>query len=80
MKCSIEFSAEAEKFLKKLDNSVKKRLVNKIEELSNNPRLGKPLISNFVGFWSLRVGKYRVIYQIDQGRFVVDIEHRKNIY
>ena len=44
---------------------------------------GKPLKYSLKGYRRLRVGNYRVIYRIDEGRvivIVVDIDHRKDIY
>jgi mRNA interferase RelE/StbE len=73
----------AEKFLKKLDNSIQKQIIKKLKELKENPQLGKPLLGNLAGLWSLRVNKYRAIYQIISGRLIIEvleIGHRKNIY
>lgn len=44
---------------------------------------GKPLRYSLKGYRRLRVGDYRVIYKIDEGRvivIIVDIDHRKDIY
>ena len=74
---------QAEKFLKKLDNNLKIRILNKIEELQINPRIGIPLTGNLAGLWKLRIGDYRTIYQIFEDKVVVSIlkiGHRKNIY
>ena len=73
----------AEKFLKKLDKSVQKRIIGRIKELQLNPRTGLPLIGNLSGLWKLRIGDYRVIYQIKNEELVIlvlKIGHRKNIY
>ena len=73
----------AKKFLRKLDNSEQKRIINKLKELKQNPRLGKPLIGKLSGLWSLRIGKYRALYQIVENEliiFILNIGHRKNIY
>lgn len=46
-------------------------------------KFGKPLRYSLKGFRRLRVGAYRVIYRIDEGRvivIVVDIDHRKEVY
>lgn len=80
---SLIFKKASEKFLKKLDQESQKRIFKKLKQLKNNPELGKPLIGNLSGLWSLRIGKYRVIYQIFQERLIIiilDIGHRKNIY
>jgi addiction module RelE/StbE family toxin len=44
---------------------------------------GKPLRYSLKGYRRLRVGDYRVIYRIDEGRvivIIVDIDHRKDVY
>ncbi len=44
---------------------------------------GKPLRYSLKGYRRLRVGDYRVIYKIDEGKvivIIVDIDHRKDIY
>jgi mRNA interferase RelE/StbE len=46
-------------------------------------RFGKPLRFSLKGYRRLRVGDYRVVYRIDEGRvivIIVDIGHRKDIY
>ncbi len=44
---------------------------------------GKPLKYDLKGYRRLRVGEYRVIYKIDEGKvivIIVDIDHRKDVY
>jgi len=79
----IFFSKEAEDFLNKLDNNIKKRISSKIELLKANPELGKPLTANLAGLWSLRIGDFRVIYQIKNQELailIIKLGHRKNVY
>ena len=79
----VIFKDSAERFFRKLDKFDQQRMVKKLRLLRQNPFLGKPLFGNLFGAWSLRVGKYRVIYQVKKEEliiFVLDIEHRKNIY
>jgi mRNA-degrading endonuclease RelE of RelBE toxin-antitoxin system len=51
-------------------------------KLTTHPAtFGKPLRSPQHGFWSLRVGSYRVIYTIHDALVtVISIEHRKDVY
>jgi len=80
---NIEFDKKAADFFKKLDKSLQNRIGKKIELLKNNPRLGIPLVGNLSGFYKLRVGDYRIIYQIKNEQLIIlvlDIEHRKSIY
>lgn len=60
-----------------------KRVIERIEDLSKNPFLGKPLKGELKGLWSLRIGEYRVIYTIDKSNKEVRIYvigHRKKVY
>ncbi len=79
----IRVEENAEKFLKKLDETTRKRIIKKLKDLSGNPELGKPLTANLAGLWSLRIGDYRAIYQIKKEElviFVLKLGHRKNVY
>lgn len=85
MKYNIEFSKESKNDLKKLSNPICKRILGTIEKkLTQFPDLfGKPLKSNLKNLWSLRVGSYRVIYQIQDGKcivFIVTIAKREIVY
>lgn len=83
MSYSIELTNKAFNFLKKLDKTQRIRIRNKLKELEENPKLGKPLTASLSGTRSLRMGKYRAIYQIIDKKlivFVLQIGHRKNIY
>ena len=80
---NLLFSKEAEDFLKKLDKSIRLRILKKFDSLKENSELGKPLTVNLAGLWSLRIGDYRAIYQIDNNQlliFIIKIGHRKNVY
>jgi mRNA interferase RelE/StbE len=83
MPYEVILTEEAERFLKKCDNSIKPRILNKLDCLMLDPRLGKPLTANLTGLWSLRCGDYRIIYQIKDNELlvvIIDIGHRKDIY
>lgn len=75
------FDKQFKQDLAKLDNSVRDRILKKVFELEKFPELGKHLIG--VDLWSLRIGKYRVLYQIKQNKLqilVLTVEHRKKVY
>lgn len=79
----ISLDSSTKKSLRKLDSYNQKKIINKLKKLRENPEMGKPLIGNLSGLWRLRIGKYRVIYQIKKFElliFVLDIGHRKTIY
>ncbi len=79
----IKFKEKAFRYFNKLNKFDQKKIGKKIEKLKENPQLGIPLIGNLSGLWKLRIGKYRIIYQIRKAElliFILDIGHRKNIY
>lgn len=66
-----------------MDVGVRKRIQSSIEErLAENPaEFGKPLRYSAKGLWSLRVGDWRVVYQIlGEKILVLRIGHRKEVY
>jgi mRNA interferase RelE/StbE len=80
---NIIFDKKAAIYFKKLDLDDKKRIGKKLEDLKNNPKLGKSLTGNLSGLWSLRIGKFRLVYQIKHQEliiFILDLGHRKNVY
>lgn len=79
----IIFDKKAANFFKKLNLENKIRIGKKLEALKINPKLGKPFTGNLSGLWGLRVGKYRLEYQIRKKELlilVLNMGHRKNIY
>jgi len=83
MSFRILISPKVNNFLRKLETSVKIRIESKLKGLSDNPELGKPLVGKLARLWSLRIGDYRIIYQIRKSELlilVLKIGHRKKIY
>jgi len=80
---SYEFKTKAFKQLRKLDKSVQRKIIEKLDQLSGKEILlsNKRLIKFKIGFYRLRVGDYRVIYDID-GKMITILllGHRKEIY
>jgi mRNA interferase RelE/StbE len=57
------------------------RIRGRLDNFSENPQLGKHLTG--LSYWTLRVGKYRIIYRVDNQKLIImilSIGHRKNIY
>lgn len=76
-------SPKANYFLNKLNKEDKERIKKKLKQLKKNSELGKPMMGKLSGLWSLRLGKYRVLYQIRKTEVIIlvlKIGHRKNIY
>jgi mRNA interferase RelE/StbE len=60
------------------------RLVVSIQELVEQPKpVGAEKLSGHIDLYRIRVGNYRVVYEIDNGQIVVTVikvGHRKEIY
>jgi len=79
----IEILRSAQKQLSKINRQDQDRIISSIESLANNPRpdgckklSGRPA-------WRIRIGSYRVIYEIQDEKLivlVVRIGHRREIY
>lgn len=71
------------KDLPRIDNSVKQRIKVAIEDkLVIYPEIyGKPLRGILKGYWSLRVGDWRIVYTIKKEViFILAVRHRGEIY
>ncbi len=79
----IEFAKSAAKELQKLEKAEGKTIAKAIYGLANNPRpVGvKKLVGQKV--WRLRVGDYRVIYEVHDSKVLViilKVAHRREVY
>ena len=74
----------AERDLKKLETSIFTQIVRKIKELADNPHLqGSKKIAGSQNDWRLRIGVYRVLYEIDTKTKTIKImrvKHRREAY
>ena len=86
MEYSIELSKEAGNDIDGLYRSDKRlfhRIIKKIESLESSPFEGKPLVGNHKGEFSLRVGNYRIVYELDSNNhilYILTIKHRRHVY
>ncbi len=86
MKYNIELAQEAVSDVNELfyaDKKLLARILKKIESLAFNPREGKALTGNHKGEFSLRVGAYRIVYELNTSGhiiFILTIKHRKHVY
>ena len=74
----LEFKKQPEKFLAKLDDESRKRILTALYKLSEMPYNRKDLdIKRLKGShlvkWRLRVGDWRIIYSLDEGRLIIEI-------
>ena len=73
---------KAAKELQKTEKHIRARIIEDAKQLRENPyKIGKPLKQS--DFWSLKIGNYRVIYEIDQDKnqvIILYVGHRSNVY
>lgn len=69
----VKLTAKARRELKNLSPQDKLRIGEIIEELKDDPLIGKPLSRELNKRYSYRVGVYRVIYKINQGDKIVEV-------
>jgi mRNA interferase RelE/StbE len=73
---------KAVKELEKIEHQTRTRITERLKELRNDPvTIGKALKHS--DFWSLRIGDYRVIYEIERAKkqvIILFVGHRKKVY
>jgi mRNA interferase RelE/StbE len=84
MKHKLTFLPAALRAFKKLPAQVIGQLSPYLIQLSENPRpAGCKKLKGRSELWRVRVGDYRIVYQIDDGQLlilVLAVGHRKDIY
>ena len=74
MKYNVEIAPPVLKILKRLSRTDKDRLYAMIESLGDNPRPhGYKDLVGFKNFYRIRVGEYRIIYNIFDDVLIVSI-------
>lgn len=77
----VEYRPRVLKQLKKIPRSEQRKIIHKLETLSEDPRSGKQLQGEYKGLLSLRAWPYRIIYQITKkGILIYSITHRQTSY
>ncbi|MCR4293393.1 MAG: type II toxin-antitoxin system RelE/ParE family toxin [Candidatus Kuenenia sp.] len=84
MPYELHIERHAEKDLNKLEKSLFIQIATKIKELATNPHpRGSKKITDSQNDWRLRVGDYRVLYEIDKKTKTINImriKHRREAY
>ncbi len=78
----VEFTETAKKQFKMLEKSVRDRIISSLKRIRIRP---ETFVKRLVGkpFYSLRVGNYRIIVDIKNGKLIIlvlNVAHRRNIY
>jgi mRNA interferase RelE/StbE len=80
---SIKIKASAAKSLGKVAKAERIRIIEAIDRLADEPLAGGVLKGEFSGMRRLRVGHYRIVYEVSKRELtvlVVRIGHRRDIY
>lgn len=84
MSYSLYIQPSAQKTLSRLDRDIRHRVGSRIDSLARDPRPpGTEKLSGADDLYRVRVGEYRVIYQIRDKELivlVVRVGHRKDVY
>ena len=81
MTFAVLLTPRAAKSLRKLQRSIGARVIQALKLLETSPETGEQLRPS--EFWKVRVGDYRVIYEIDRTSnrvIILFVGHRKNVY
>jgi mRNA interferase RelE/StbE len=81
----VEYTPSSFADLEKLNKTSQDRITKKIDWLIDNfdEIIPQALTANLSGFYKLRVGDYRVIYEFDREEkmiFINRIKHRREVY
>ena len=81
---NIQFAPSAERAFRKLTRDLQLRLGKAIDKLTINPLPnGVKKLSGEMGLFRIRVGDYRIVYQVKSAELivlVVRLGHRRDIY
>ena len=80
---SIRIKGSAAKELERITKPQRLRIITAIDRLEANPFLGSALKGELRGLRRLRVGDYRVLYEVQNDAVVVlvlRIAHRREVY
>jgi len=84
MMFTIYYSRRSTTFLKKADNVLVKRLIEKIEKLRKDPIIhDTKTVEGSKGVFRVRVGDYRILYEVDYKNNligIVKIDKRPKVY
>lgn len=84
MRYQIIIKPTAEKSMDKIPLPDRRRIVDAIEELRSDPRpAGVVKLVGDENLWRIKIGNYRVVYEIHDDRLVVFVlraSHRKDVY
>jgi mRNA interferase RelE/StbE len=80
----VLFRPSVDRQLRKLPVEIQRRIVREVAALASDPRpSGVVKLKGDENLWRIRIGDYRVVYEIHDDRLIVlvlRVAHRKDIY
>ncbi len=83
MSCSIRIKESAARELRRVAGPERARIVAAIDRLAETPHLGTALKGDLRGLRRLRVGDWRVVYEVQDDALivlVVRVGHRREVH
>ncbi len=81
MKYDIELKPQAVKDIQGLPSRSQARILARIEEMGDDLKGDVKRLTNFTPEYRLRVGDYRVLFEIEEERIIIyRIRHRREAY
>lgn len=80
---SVSIKQSAAKALEKVAREDRLRIIAAIDQLKTNPAAGGVLKGEFSGLRRIRIGNYRIVYEVQDQKLVVlvvRIGHRRDVY
>jgi mRNA interferase RelE/StbE len=78
---TLKVSAEVRNLIRRLHPQLKRKVRAALGDILTDPDCGKPLKEELLGYWSLPIGRTRIIYRPVEGAVeIVAIGPRQTIY
>ena len=80
---TIKLSKQAASFIKDYGGKQARLFEAAFEQLSTDPYSGKSLVGELKGYWSYRIGQFRIIYSIRKTEIIIEalrVQHRREVY
>ncbi len=81
MKYNVQFKPRAEKDIARLSARMQLKIIKDIEAMSDDLAGDVKRLTNFTPEYRLRVGDYRVLFEIENKNIIVyRVRHRREVY
>ena len=83
MNYSLLYSETSKRQVRRLHTDIKSHIKTKLEQISENPYLGKHLERELSGYLSFKSKRHRIVYRIREDEKLIEshyVGHRKDIY